>query len=303
MLKHRYVHKAYRQIGMIARPALLTRTSFLLRAVLAAAAAVLGLWVQHRGHLAAGIPVMTVAAALFVLRGKEVCLTPRAGGSWRMMRDDDIAGYRRLATAYRRCRISFFDITTVRGVLAFSAVLAGLGLGAWEVRTADSDAAWAAVIDGLMLTVPAWFGSIRAEIPVDTTLEGFHILRKWRKSLSKLLGAKTPGADMAEFWVREDDAGPIEVRLRAAVPVEGLNNIEVAGETVRAGSTYKTRTVFVLRLEPGFAVARKLAACPHAAEHHLTPDLQEEVIVLRNRRGRTASGLTPLRSALSMIAS
>jgi hypothetical protein len=138
---------------------------------------------------------------------------------------------------------------------------------------------------------------------VDTTLEGFHILRKWRKSLSKLLGAKAPGADAAELWVREDDAGPIEVRLRAAVPVEGLNNIEVAGETLRAGSTYKTKTVFVLRLEPGTAVARKLAACPHAAEHHLTPDLQEEIIVLRNRRGRTASGLTPLRSALSMIGS
>jgi hypothetical protein len=35
---------------------------------------------------------------------------------------------------------------------------------------------------------------------------------------------------------------------------------------------------------PGTEAARKLAACSNAAEHHLSPDLKQEIIVLRNRR-------------------
>ena len=48
--------------------------------------------------------------------------------------------------------------------------------------------------------------------------------------------------------------------------------------------------------------ARRLAQCPHVAEHHLTPDLKEEILVLRNRRGKTSEGLAPLRAALARIA-
>jgi hypothetical protein len=36
-------------------------------------------------------------------------------------------------------------------------------------------------------------------------------------------------------------------------------------------------------------------------EHHLTPDLEQEVIVFRNRRGTKDAGVTPLRQALSLI--
>jgi hypothetical protein len=131
-------------------------------------------------------------------------------------------------------------------------------------------------------------------------LAGFGLLKKWRKSLAKLVGEKT-GAAETGFYVREDETGPIEVRLRATLPIEGLRNIEVAAEGFMAGSIHRVRTVFVLRMEPGAPVTRKFAACPHAAEHHLTPDLEEEIIVLRNRRGKTASGLSPLRTALHRI--
>ena len=102
------------------------------------------------------------------------------------------------------------------------------------------------------------------------------------------------------FWLREDAEGPVEVRLRVQPPPEGLNGIEVAGELLQCGSGYKARTAVILRTEPGTEAARKLAKCPHAVEHHLTPDLQEEIIVLRDRRGRPA-GLTPLRTALSRL--
>lgn len=301
VLKFRHVRSAYRHIGMTARPCLLHRTSLLLRSGLALTAVLVGLWVQHMGHLAAGIPAMTVAAALFILRKGETSLALRPGGAWRQMTEEDVTGYHRRASQYRRGRISFIDLTTFRGAVAFALFLGGLGIGAYTAAAVDPDLAWTAVIDGLILAIPAWFGSIRAELPVDTTLEGFYILRKWRKSLSKLFGARASGGDPVEFWVREDETGPIEVRLRTSVAVEGLNNLEVAGETVRAGSTYRTKTVFVFRLEPGTPTARKLAKSPHAAEHHLTPDLEEEIIVLRNRRGRSTSGLSPLRTALSMI--
>ena len=131
--------------------------------------------------------------------------------------------------------------------------------------------------------------------------EGYAILRKWRKSCRKLLCNPTLGAD-AQFFVREDVDRPIEVRLRAGPVASGLNNIEIAGEVYRTGTLYRTRAVFVLRLEPASELARKLAKCPGASEHHLTPDLQEEIIVLRNRRGRV-SELAPLRAALALRAS
>jgi hypothetical protein len=75
----------------------------------------------------------------------------------------------------------------------------------------------------------------------------------------------------------------------------------VAGEVVRSGTTTRTRRAAILRLEPGTDNARRLATCPHAAEHHLTPDLEEEVIVLRDRRRPKDQGLAPLRAALAML--
>ncbi|MBW2276267.1 MAG: hypothetical protein JRF63_02175, partial [Deltaproteobacteria bacterium] len=93
----------------------------------------------------------------------------------------------------------------------------------------------------------------------------------------------------------------IEVRLRVEPPPIGLRGLEVAGEVVRTGTTTRTRRAAILRLEPGTDNARRLATCPHAAEHHLTPDLKEEVLVLRDRRSPADSGLAPLRGALSML--
>ena len=300
ILKTRHVRSAYQQTGNKEQFALLSNTSLFLRCVLALSALALGLAAQQVGYLAAGIPAMTAVAACFVMLRESDEIKLRPGGAWRQMTEKDLEKYGRLVWTYRRSRISLIDITTVRGILCFGLYVCGLGYIAYTTYQQAPRMAWTAVIDGLILGVPAWFGSIRSELPVDATLEGFYTLKRWRKSLSKLLGGKTADTT-AEFWVREDEDGPIDVRLRAALPIEGLNNIEVAGEVVRAGSLFRTRTVFVFRLEPGAQVTRQLAKSPHAAEHHLTPNLQEEIIVLRNRRGRTASGLAPIRSALALI--
>jgi hypothetical protein len=293
------VRRACGQLGIAARFRLLGGTGISMRLVLTVAAAALGLAVQYQGSIAAGIPALVAAASLWITRRERSSLRIGPGGEWRRMSEEDVTGYRRLLKAYRRARRSLMDITTVGGVVSFAAVLSGLGYLVIFASAEWPRLGWIAVIDGLILAVPAWFSSVRAELPVDVTLEGFATLRRWRRSLTKLVGASSEGSE-AEFWVREDGSRPIEVRLRVEPPPAGLNGIEIAGEVLKAGSLHRTRTAVVLRLEPGTEAARRLATCPHAVEHHLTPDLEEEVIVLRNRRGRT-EGLGPLRAALALL--
>jgi hypothetical protein len=161
--------------------------------------------------------------------------------------------------------------------------------------------AWGTVLSGLLLAVPTWFSRVRSELPVDPTLEGFWAIRRWHKPVAHLLGAACPGS-AASLWVREDGAGPVEVRLRVEPAPAGLRGLELASEIVRAGSTYRMRQAVVLRLEPGTETARRLAALEHAVEHHLSPDLREEIVVLRDRRGALDSGTAPLREALGALA-
>ena len=300
VLKARHICLAYRTVGIEPVFRLLQRTSLRVRALLALFAVAIGSAVQIAGHAAAGIPLFITAAALFLVQTSTETQRLRPGGVWREMTDADIKAYTALHAAYRKSRSSLFDITTVKGTVLLLVLLGTLLLSVVAGELRSTETAFLSLVDGALLLIPAWFSGIRSELPVDTTIEGFGLLRKWRKSLAKLIGTKNEPAD-TRFFVREDEAGPIEVRLRAHLPIEGLRNIETAAEEFTAGTVHRVRTVFVLRMEPGAPVTRKLAACPHAAEHHLTPDLQEEIIVLRNRRGKTDTGLLPLRVALHRI--
>jgi hypothetical protein len=299
LMKARHVRCAVAACGLTARFMLLSHTPLLHRVVLALLALLTGLAVQWAGYLTAGIPAVVTAAALLIFKREDIAVRPLPGGTWREMGEADIAGFEEKLSMYRRNRSSFFDIAVLKGVIGFTLFSAGVVFAAVEMPKARSDMMWAVIINGAVLAIPTWFSSIRAELPVNPTLEGFAILRKWRKSHRKLLGNPTLGGD-AQFFIREDVDGPIEVRLRVDPVVSGLNNIEIAGEVYRTGTLYRTRTVFVFRLEPASLLTRKLAKCPGASEHHLTPDLQEEIIVLRNRRGRV-SKLAPLRAALALI--
>jgi len=216
------------------------------------------------------------------------------------MDEEDEVRLRRLTRAYRGRRRTFIDITHPLGAVAFMCAVAALGAAVVCARESGPRLGWAAAINGLFFFVPAWFAQIRSELPVDPALEGFWALRRWRRAISRFTGSRCRGAG-AVFWVREDEKGIIEARLRVEPPPAGLRSLEVAGEVVRAGTTCRVRKAAVLRLEPGTELARKLASCSYAAEHHLTPDLREEVIVLRDRRGRTDSGLAPLRTALALL--
>ncbi|HUT76889.1 MAG TPA: hypothetical protein VM285_04340, partial [Polyangia bacterium] len=294
---------AQRALGDLGLPIvhrLFPRTAPLLRFALSVAACGLALGVQHAGFLAASVPALAAAASLWLTRASEGSIRPRPGGKWRPLEDEDAVRLRRLTRAYRSRRRTWIDITHPVGALAFLAVAVGLAAAVICTRESWPRLGWAAAMNGLFFAVPAWFAQVRSELPVDPALEGFWALRRWRRAVSRLLGSKGLGAE-AVFWVREDEKGMAEVRLRVEPPPAGLHSLEVAGEIVRAGTTTRVRKAAVLRLEPNTELARRLAACVHAAEHHLTPDLQEEVIVLRDRRGRHDSGLAPLRAALALL--
>jgi hypothetical protein len=295
------LRRAFGDLGVTARFSALRSTGLPLRFALSAAAAALGLGVQHAGFLAAGVPALVAAVLLWVVDRRTGSTAARPGGAWREMSDEDVVRYGRLCREYAARRSSLFDVTSPKGALAFVIALVALGAVFWAANESWPRAALATLLDAAIWMVPAWFTGTRAELPVDPTLESFLSIRRWRRALDKLVGTRLPGA-AATFFVREDDAGPIEVRLRVAHPLpEGLRGIEVANELVSAAGSIRRRNAVVLHLEPGTALARRLAQCPHVAEHHLTPDLQEEVLVLRNRRGKKSEGLAPLRAALAKI--
>jgi hypothetical protein len=264
--KRLHLCRVAKQLHVVSHFQFFTATALSVRIFLTLAALVLGLAAQYMGCLAAGVPALVATAALWMSRRQATVLRLRPGGTWRQMDDEDLTRYRRLARGYRRSRKSFFDITILRGVISFLALLAGIGYVAFWIRESSPQIAWAVVLDGLILAIPAWFSNVRSELPVNPALEGFWTLRKWRKSLSRLVGTKKQDA-ATMFWVREDKQGPVEVRLRVQPPPEGLNGIEVAGEVLLSGSTYRTRTAVILRTEPGTEAARQLAKCPQAVEH------------------------------------
>jgi hypothetical protein len=289
-------------LGLPAKFLLLDSASLPVRFALSAFALALGLAAQRAGSIAAGIPALAVAVSLWTLRRYRGAVAVRPGGAWRAMSEEDVARYQRLCRSYGKRRTGLIDVTTPLGAFAFALSLATLGAIFRATYEDWPRLALAALLDGAVWFVPAWFSQNRNELPVDPTLESFIALKRWRKALDRLVGARLHGA-AASFYVREDDGGPIEVRLRVGQPLPtGVHEIEVANELVRHGQSLRRRCAVVLRLEPGSEISRRLAACPNAAEHHLTPDLKDEVLVLRNRRGQASEGLAPLRAALARIA-
>jgi hypothetical protein len=257
--------------------------------------------VQALGHVAASVPLLIAASSLFLVQKEQPAKKPRGGGVWCEMNDKEIAWYLELYKAYNRSRRSMVDISTLQGQLTFAMVVTLLFCAAFFTDLRNSDAAFVLILDGLLLSIPAWFACISPELPRDAAMESFGLLRKWKKSLNRLIGEKA-SFGQARLFVRKDEDGPIEVRLRAELPLEGVLSVDVGAETVNVGSLSRVRAAFLFRTRPGAPVARKLAVSAYAVEHHLSPDLSEEIIVLRNRRGQIASGLMPLRAAIRAAA-
>ncbi|MDD5308773.1 MAG: hypothetical protein PHU25_15765 [Deltaproteobacteria bacterium] len=294
------LHRVLGDLGIAARFRVLGRTGLVLRLSLSLAGLGLAVGAEKAGSMAAAVPPLACVAFLWIVRREEGTLRPRAGGTWRAMDDHDVVLYRRLTRAYRRSRRSWLDATVPGGAIAFVLFLVALGFGAHRAGGSSTDLAWGTVLNGLLLAMPAWWSRVKSELPLDPTLESFSAIRRWRKPVARLLGTACPGSEVS-LWVREDGAGPVEVRLRVEPAPAGLRGLELAGEIVRSGSTLRVRQAVVLRLDPGTDAARRLAALEHAVEHHLSPDLSEEMVVLHDRRGAIDSGTTPLRLALGAL--
>jgi len=295
-----HLHRLYERFGLGARFVFLASTGVNMRLLLTFLALNLGLFAEYAGSLAAGIPALVAAAALWITAREPGSLDLRPGGKWRKMDEALIVRYAALAKDYRRLTRTVFDITTPLGIAAFLALLAALGFAVYSSYELSPKSGFAAVVNALILGIPAWFSSVRDELPMDLTLEGFSRLLKYRRTLKRACRRRSLSA--GELWIREDDDGPIEVRLRFDAPAEGLTGIEVGNEVVQTGSLHHVRPAVVLRMTPGAEAARRLLRCPGAAAYHLIPDQSEEIIVLRSRRRRTGE-LTPLRSALAALPS
>jgi len=300
ILKSRNVRLVHRDLNLPDGFRFLEHTGSAIRLVLSLGAVGLGLFAQWKGAIAASVPAFCAAAALWIPARRKGVTRPRAGGEWRLMSDVDLHQYRALSRTYQARRHSFLDISTVLGFAAFLVAVAALVCTAWSIHGEWPRTAFAILLNGLIWMVPSWFSFNRSELPVDFAVESFRALQGWRKGLVKLVGHLTQDASAA-FWVREDEDGPIEVRLRVAPPPSKLIGLEIAVEVIASGAAYRVRKVTVLRVEPGTEMARRLATCPNAVEHHLSPDLEEEIIVLRNRRGNRDAGLRPLKTALALI--
>jgi hypothetical protein len=294
--KAHHVHRAYAQVGVQPQFAFLPHTSLSWRVFLSTAAALGGVAAQLFTSVAAGIPAMAAAAMLILTMRRAVGRKPCQGGTWRVLDDAEESRYGFLSRVYRRHRSCAVDITTWSGALLFLVFVAQLGAAAYLLKENDPRLAWIAVVDGLLLGVVAWFSNVRSELPPDVLLEAFPMLDKWRKKARKLLGED---AAQMHLWVREDETGPLEVRLRMPGRAEGLRGIEVAGEPVTTGTVRRIRPALVARFDAGAAKARILAECTFACEHHLTPACDEEIVVLRSRRGKD-DALAPLRTALAL---
>ncbi len=295
--KTRFVFNGFQTMGKSAGFLFLKRTSLGTRAVLSFAAFVFAVAVQAFGYTAASVPLIIAASSLFLVKKESIASKPRGGGNWCEMNEREITWYLELYKAYVRSRSSFVDITTIKGLLAFLSLVAGL-IAVFLTAGSGSDAAFAGIMNGILLWFPAWFAFVRAELPQDHALESFGLVKRWKKSLCRMISDKASDPKVRLF-VRKDDEGPIEIRVRAEIETEGVRSVDVAAEAIGAGTLYRIRTAFLLRAAPGSVGARRSAASQFAVEHHLSPDLKEEIIVLRNRRGKTASGLLPLREVFS----
>ena len=300
--KVRGVQKAHWDVGTAVQFKLLRNTTFLQRLMLSIIAILLGLAAQMAGSVAASVPALAAAASLWLMNREGTELLMPTGGKWRPMSDEDVSCLKTVHTSYCRRRTLALDISTPIGAMLFLTVIALGGYGIFRLHISWPQVAFASTISALIWILPIWFSFFRSELPADPTIESFGVLKRWQKGISRLVGKLVPDAKV-QYWLREDDTGPMEVRLRVRLMSGELNSLEIGTEIVRSKTTFRARRVAVFKVAPGTETARKLAACPNALEHHLTPDLEQEVIVIRNRRGHRDMGVTPLRHALSLLQS
>lgn len=299
VFKYAHVSRIGRQCGVSPGFVLLRNTPFGARIALTLVAFATAYAAQLSGSISAGIPPVVAGSAIWLVRRAQPTRRPQSGGVWRPLDEEERCSLKRLARAYRSQRSSWFDLSSLRGVLAFGIfVLAPTAAALTALRP------WplfggATIIFSIIPGVTVWLHAWNAELPQDVFMEQFLALDRRRRALDKLARRVFNGARPA-LWVREGSDGPLEIRVRIDPLPKGVHRLEIAAEPTCCGSMQRTNLNAMIGLEPGSATARRIAGSSLVAEHHLTPDLSEEVVLLRNRRGRRTN-LSPLTSALAPL--
>ena len=300
LLRSAQVRRVFRSMGLSARFRWLPRTPMPMRLLLSLLALALGIYAGWRDVMAGSVPAFFAAILLWIPARTSVGARSGHAGAWRKMSAADVHAFGLWVRTYEKQRASWLDAATVRGALCLGAVLLSLGVWVWHCHGDCRQDMLRIAVSGALWVVPIWFSFHRSELPVDPAVESFRALRAWRRSVVRTT-AKTCPEGEASWWVREDETGPVEVRLKMQPPPSSLSGLDVAAEVVLSGSTFRMRKAFVLRRTPGTALVDELVHCPGIVERHRTADCQEEIVVLRDRRGRWDAGLKVLRAALTMI--
>ncbi len=299
--KWRWIHAMHAVSRASVEQALLPSLGFGPRLAVSVVLVLSAVFAQVLFSAAAGvIPIALVPALWMTAPAMNLDLSLQ-GGVWRPLGEAERTALRLDLRRYRRRRLSLLDASHIAGKIAFGLATAGVAGLAYLVNDFSARTAFIFGLDALLLLVPVWFCGSRDELPPDPLLAGFEALERFSGRLERLVRRSFPGTTDG-MWARyvEGRDRPVEVRLRLDPTPADLHGVEVAAEMVRSGNRILASSAVILRVPPNTPIAHDLASSPLASETVLTPDLGEEIVVIRARRSRD-HWLVPIRSAFRIV--
>jgi len=301
MRKRRWIQSMHALSGSsvhhVLVPSLGTRGRMLVSLVLLVSAVL----VQVLASAAAGVlPLAVIPALWMTVLPYEFDLRIQ-GGSWRPLLPEEKKRLSVELRKYRRHRLCLLDLSHAAGKLAFVLGMVGLGILVTLIRSFSGRTAFIFGLDVMLLAVPVWFCGSREELPPDPLLSRFEALEKLSGRIRRMLKRRFPGTTLV-MWARYVSGRelPVEVRLRLDPLPPDLRGIEMAAEVIRRNAKISMSGAVILRVTPNTELAESLATSPLASDALLTPDLEEEIIILRGRRSRDP-WLKPLASAFEIV--
>jgi len=299
--KWRWLFKRHAEAGVRADFVFLRNTGPNARMFMSVILVFTGVGVQVLVSAAAGVLPLALTAAMWMVSvPKEISLdSPR--GQWKPMSEQEKKQLLKRLRAYHLSRMCLLDASQPFGKVAFVIFMAFVGLVVYLINSRSGRAAFIFGLDSVLFMVPVWACGSRKELVPDPLLEGFRDLRRLVAPFGRIAGRWFPGTH-GVLWARylPDGKLPVEVRMRLDPPPPGIRSVELAKQVVRRGTAISMSQAIIIRLAPNTQAARDLAACALADEVYLTPDLEEEVIVLRTRRSRD-SWIMPLKTAFRIV--
>jgi len=299
--KWRWLFRRHAEAGVRADFVFLRNTGPNARVFMSVILLFTGVCVQVLVSAAAGVLPLALTAALWMVSVPKEISLDSPGGQWKPLSEQDRKQLLKKLRAYHLSRMCLLDGSQPFGKAAFVIFMAFVGLVVYLINSRSGRAAFIFGLDSVLFMVPVWACGSRKELVPDPLLEGFRDLRRLVVPFGRIAGRWFPGTH-GVLWARylPDGKLPVEVRMRLDPPPPGIRSVELAKQVVRRGTAISMSQAIIIRLAPNTQAARDLAACALADEVYLTPDLEEEVIILRTRRSRD-SWIMPLKTAFRIV--